>query len=106
MKKLISALLVLAMVFTLMPTLAMVGSAEGEGPIVLPGDCFHSRLSYTDNQDGETHTVTCLDCGAVINASQAHTFSNGTCTLCGATDGTSGPEVDATLAFYNVSLSL
>ena len=86
MKKLISALLVLAMVFTLMPTLAMVGSAEGEGPIVLPGDCFHSRLSYTDNQDGETHTVTCLDCGAVINASQAHTFSNGTCTLCGATE--------------------
>lgn len=90
MKKLISALLVLAMVFAMFPTLALIGSAEGEGAIVLPGDCFHSRLSYTDNGDG-THTVTCLDCSTVTNAAQAHTYSNGVCTLCGATEAATGP---------------
>ncbi|MBQ6431497.1 MAG: hypothetical protein IJJ99_06460, partial [Oscillospiraceae bacterium] len=104
MKKLISTLLVLAMVFAMLPTLALVGSAEGEGAIVLPGDCFHSRLSYTDNGNG-THTVTCRDCNAVINAAQNCTYSSGVCTLCGATE-TPAELIDNSLTFATINLQL
>ncbi len=38
---------------------------------------------YADNGDG-THDETCSRCGAILTDNQAHTCSEGVCTLCGA----------------------
>ena len=47
------------------------------------GHTTHSWTSWTDNGDG-THIRTCTVGGETETAS--HTYSNGTCTVCGATD--------------------
>lgn len=93
MKKLISILLVAAMLLAVLP---MAVFAEGNSSeIVLPGDCFHSRLSYTNN--GDDHTVSCTDCD--YSVTEAHTFVEGVC-VCGAV------EVVEPEAVYNAGLTV
>lgn len=100
MKKLISILLVAAMLLAVLP---MAVFAEGNsGDIVLPGDCFHSSLSYTNN--GDDHSVYCNDCESTLRT-EAHTYVDGTC-VCGATEAPADPYLDTSLAFYSKALSL
>ena len=86
----------------MLSVLPMAIFAEGNsGDIILPPDCFHSRLSYTNN--GADHTVSCADCD--YSATEAHTFVNGTC-VCGATDAI--PEAynsELTLKSVNIDLA-
>ena len=70
--------------------------------IVLPAT-GHGNYQYADNGDG-THKVTCGICSTVTNASEAHTFVDGTC-ACGAKE-TADPLLDKELGFYRVTLSL
>lgn len=85
MKKIISLFLVAAMMLSVLP---MAIFAEGNsGDIVLPSDCFHSRLSYTNN--GDDHSVYCSDCESTLTT-EAHTFVDGTC-VCGATEAPADP---------------
>ena len=58
--------------------------------------------TYTDNSDG-THTVGCANCD--YSAVEDHSFTDGTCDLCGAVEVTE-PTVDSTLVFAGHSLSL
>ena len=100
MKKTIALLLCVAMMLSILP---MAVFAEGNtGEIVLPPDCFHSYI-YTDNEDGETHTVTCNYCGGTY--SEAHTFVEGVC-VCGAAEAPAAPVYDSTLKFNGHNLFL
>lgn len=99
MKKIISLFLCVAMMLSVLP---MAIFAEGNsGDIVLPSDCFHSSLSYTNN--GDDHSVYCNDCESTLRT-EAHNFVNGTC-VCGATEGPVVPT-DPALVFASKSLSL
>ena len=100
MKKIISLFLCVAMMLSVLP---MAIFAEGNsGDIVLPSDCFHSSLSYTNN--GDDHSVYCNDCESTLRT-EAHNFVNGTC-ICGATEGPAAPIEDTSLKFATTAFSM
>ena len=84
----------------------LFSDAEGANELAeiptIPALC-HGNYTYTNNGDG-THKVTCGICSTVTNASEAHTFVDGTC-ACGAKE-TADPLLDKELGFYRVTLSL
>lgn len=100
MKKIISLFLCVAMMLSVLP---MAIFAEGNsGDIVLPSDCFHSSLSYTNN--GDDHSVYCNDCESTLRT-EAHNFVNGTC-ICGATEGPAEPIYDGSLKFTTTAFTM
>lgn len=52
------------------------------------------NLTYTDNQNGTTHTATCTGCAYSTTAT--HEFNNGKCDSCGAVESTGGEGCDHT----------
>ena len=49
--------------------------------------CVHSNTEWKSNAD--EHWQVCKECGTVVTGTkEQHSFSNGQCTKCGATDGT------------------
>ena len=72
-KRLVAALLMAAMLTTMLPAALAAGY----------GDDGH-RYTYKDNLDGTTHTATCLDDPRFSKAAEPHEFdpSTGRCTKC------------------------
>ena len=77
------------------------GAAKPTTPPVEP-ECKHpgTKLSWTDNQDGETHAVFCNGCGTTIDKAAAHTWENDVCKFCRA-QKTENPKPDECKHYLN-----
>ncbi len=73
MKKIISLVLLLAMVLGCVAVLSSCGKKEE--------NCTHPKMTYT-KKDATNHTASCPDCG--YTPTQKHTWKGDACSLCGA----------------------
>lgn len=68
----------------------------------------HTPISSTIKNNGATHSFTCSVCNQV-QSNKAHTYSNGTCTICGAIDPNAKDTVrlsHTSYDFYSLSETL
>ena len=68
----------------------------------------HTPISSTIKNNGATHSFTCSVCSQV-QSNKAHTYSNGTCTVCGAIDPNAKDTVrlsHTSYDFYSLSETL
>jgi len=77
------------------------GAAKPTTPPVEP-ECKHpdTKLSWTDNQDGDTHAVFCNGCWTTIDEAAAHAWENDVCKFCHAKK-TETPKPDECKHYLN-----
>lgn len=78
------------------------GKCGAVKPVDPTPECDHpgTKLSWTDNQDGETHAVFCNGCGTTIDKAAAHTWENDVCKFCRA-QKTENPKPDECKHYLN-----